>query len=79
MPGAPADDGDEETDLEASLLGLYKVLVQQYGWSLREIDDTYLETLFDFLLGKSPEEDNTRIINGKVYKRAAKGAPPAWL
>jgi hypothetical protein len=57
---------------------LYRHLVKEYGWSLKDIDETNLETLFDFLL-MSRDDRNTRIIGGKVYKRAERNKPPAWL
>jgi len=65
---------DEEADPEQVLMGLYGKLIKAHGWNLRELDETNLETLFDFLTYKDPNE---RIINGKVYRRAT--APPKWL
>jgi hypothetical protein len=52
--------------------------VREYGWPLSDIDETNLETLFDFLLMKAPEPDFL-IISGRAYKRAVPGKPPAWL
>jgi hypothetical protein len=54
-------------------------LVREYGWSLRDIDETNLETLFDFLLLDALEDENTITINGETYKRASRDKPPTWL
>lgn len=61
------------------MLTLYRTLARNHGWSPRDIDETYLDTLFGFLLGQSSEDNDTRIIGGKTYKRAKPGEPPAWL
>lgn len=68
---------DEDVDIEDSFLSLYKKCCEDYGWTPREIDDTNLETLMDFLFYKSKPDPNTRMIEGKVYHRATK--PPSWL
>jgi hypothetical protein len=65
--------------MESTLLEIYRLLAKNYGWSPRDIDETYLDTLFDFLLGRTQEDKDTRVINGRIYKRAKKGEPPAWL
>lgn len=70
--GAPAD-------VETIINDLYKRLVRDYSWSLKDIDETNLETLFDFLLLSGPEDDSTRVIGGQTYKRAEPGTAPAWL
>ena len=72
------EDDDTPVEIDQVINDLYKHLVDRYGWSLRDIDETNLETLFDFLLMKR-EDPNTRVIRGKVYKRAERGKPPAWL
>jgi len=41
------------------------------------MDETNLETLFDFLFTKEKSDPNIRIIGGKTYKRVTK--PPSWL
>lgn len=61
------------------VVDLYRRLVREYGWSLKDIDDTNLETLFDFLLLEVPEDENMKIIGGKTYFRAPRDRPPAWL
>lgn len=58
---------------------LYRRLVRDFGWTLKDIDETNLETLIDFLLMQGGGDSNTRIIRGKEYKRAEPGKPPAWL
>lgn len=70
MAGTP----DEDADPEQVLMGLYGKLVKAHGWSLKELDETNLETLFDFLTYRDPNE---RVIKGKVYRRAT--SPPKWL
>ncbi|MDE4542258.1 hypothetical protein [Thermoanaerobacterium sp. R66] len=52
-------------------------MVKNFGWTLKDIDDTSLETLMDFLFYKPKKNDNIRIRNGKTYIRATK--PPSWL
>lgn len=61
------------------IIELYRRLVRNYGWTLKDIDETNLETLFDFLLMEAPEDPDTRVIGGRVYKRTAPGKPPVWL
>jgi len=73
MGGIPSDDNDD-INIEYSILLMYKKCVENWGWSLNDIDDTNFETLMDFLLFKDP---NLRVIDGKKYKRATK--PPSWL
>ena len=58
---------------------LYRRLVKDFGWTLKDIDETNLETLFDFLLMQESPDNSTRVIRGKEYKRAEPGKPPAWL
>jgi hypothetical protein len=55
-------------------MGIYRKLAKTYGWSPREIDETNLETLFDFL---NYDDPNVRIKNGKIYRRAQR--VPKWL
>ena len=57
-------------------MGLYRKLVSTYNWSLKEIDDTDIETLMDFIFYKE-NNPNVRIINGKEYRRAKE--TPNWL
>ena len=68
------DNTQEEIDIEDTFIGLYKAIVDNKGMSLKDIDDINLETLFDYLFWKDPNE---RIINGKVYKRS--NNVPNWL
>jgi len=56
---------------------LYRVCVDNFGWSLKDIDETDLETLIEFISHRNKPDPNKRIINGKVYTRATK--PPSWL
>lgn len=44
---------------------------------MKEIDDTDLDTLFEFLTFKTKKDPNVRFIEGKEYRRAKK--PPTWL
>lgn len=55
-------------------MGIYTKLVKAHDWSLGDVDETNLETLFDFLTYNDP---NVRIKNGKVYRRAQ--GIPKWL
>nr|DAY89110.1 MAG TPA: hypothetical protein [Caudoviricetes sp.] len=56
------------------LIGLYRDIAKRFTWSLKEIDETNLETLFDFLTYEDP---NVRVVNGKEYRRAQ--GVPKWL
>jgi hypothetical protein len=57
-------------------MSVYRELVKKMGWSLKDIDDTDLETLVDFLFF-TKTDPNLRVINGKEYHRANKA--PSWL
>jgi len=57
-------------------MGIYSVLVKRFNWTLKDIDETNLETLMDFLYYKD-NDPNTRVINGKTYKR--KKGVATWL
>lgn len=71
------DEKDSEPDNDYdSLMGIYKKLVEAFGWSLNNIDDTDFETLVDFLFFNT-SNPNVKIINGKEYHRV-KGVP-SWL
>jgi hypothetical protein len=56
---------------------IYMRLVKNLGWNLKDIDETNLETLIDYLFYNSKPDPNIRVINGKEYHRATK--PPSWL
>jgi hypothetical protein len=58
-------------------MSLYHTCGQKLSLSPRDIDETNLETLFDYLFFKTKPDTNTRVINGKTYKRATKA--PSWL
>ncbi len=58
------------------MLGIYYTCVKTFHWSLKEIDETDLETLMDFLFYRE-EEPDTRVINGKIYRRSDR--VPGWL
>jgi hypothetical protein len=58
-------------------MSIYRQLVKNTGWNLKDIDDTNLETLVDFLFFSTKGDPNIKIINGKEYKRANKA--PSWL
>lgn len=75
--GIATPPGDEDIDIESTLMFLYKKCAKEWGWVPKDIDETNLETLMDFLFFKELADPNTRIINGKTYKRATK--PPSWL
>lgn len=75
--GDVAPPENEDADPEATLIHVYRKCVEKYGWSLKDIDETNLETLFDFVLYKEKPDPNIRTINGKTYRRATK--PPSWL
>jgi hypothetical protein len=49
-------------------------MMDKRNMSIRDIDECNLETLFDYLFWKDPDE---RIIRGKVYKRST--TVPNWL
>lgn len=58
-------------------MSIYRELVKKFAWTLKDIDETNLETLVDFLFFNSKADPNIRVINGKEYRRTAKA--PAWL
>lgn len=58
------------------MIRLYRELVNNYSWSLTDIDNTDFETLIDFMTMED-KNPNERVINGKVYKRAQ--GVPKWL
>jgi hypothetical protein len=70
------DDGESEPDNYTDFMMLYRELVKAYNWNLKDIDETNLETLTDFLFFNL-NDPNIRIIDGKEYHRA-KGVPN-WL
>lgn len=70
---------EDDVDAEESLITLYHKCVTKFNWSLRDIDETNLETLIDFLFFKEKPDENTMVINGKTYKRAESNKPPSWL
>lgn len=59
-------------------MGIYYRLVNAHGWSLKDIDETNLETLFDFIYYKD-NDPNTRVINGKTYHKYSGHGAPDWL
>ncbi|MEA4919385.1 MAG: hypothetical protein VB078_00455 [Clostridiaceae bacterium] len=56
---------------------LYRMCVQSFKWSLKELDETDFDTLVEFLFFEEKADPNTRVIGGKTYKRAT--AAPNWL
>ncbi len=72
----PSDD-NEEIDAAASLMSVYRACVDRYGWSLKDIDETDIETLFEFLVFRNRPDPNIRVIDGRVYRKATR--PPSWL
>lgn len=44
------------------------MLAKRFNWSLKEIEETNLETLMDFIWYKD-NDPNTRTINGNTYTR----------
>lgn len=60
-----------------AILGLKKTIARVWGWSLFDIDETDLCNLLDFIQTKPDDDPNTRIIKGKVYRRAR--GVPKWL
>lgn len=66
-------------DIELVLNDLYKRLVKEHGWNLNDIDETNIETLFDFLFMEKYQDKNVAVIHGKEYMRAAPGKAPEWL
>ena len=77
MDESALSSGEEEIDAAYSLMQVYKSCVDKYGWSLKEIDETDLDTLFEFLVMKDKPDPNVRVIDGKNYLRASK--VPDWL
>lgn len=61
------------------MMNIYRTYINKYNWGLNELDETNLETLIDFMLLKTSEDKNTKIINGQTYMRAEKNKPPSWL
>ena len=55
-------------------MSVIKLFVDNLEWTLKDIDDTNLETLLDFLFYKDP---NVKYINGNRYERSNK--PPSWM
>lgn len=66
---APTDEDPEQV-----IIGLYRKLAENYFWNPKDLDDTNLETLFDFIAWTDP---NVRVRNGKTYHRAQ--GVPKWL
>lgn len=63
------------------MLQFKHTIVNAFGWSLHDIDETSIESLFAFFLHKEAEfmDPNTRYIDGQMSKRfQGQGAPP-WL
>jgi hypothetical protein len=56
---------------------IYRSCVEKFGWSIRDIDETDLDTLFEFMVLKNKPDPNTRVIDGEIYTRSAK--TPTWL
>jgi len=59
------------------MMGIYSALAKSYGWTLKDMEETDIETLISFIYYKD-EEANIKYINGKKYKRAAPGVV-SWL
>lgn len=68
---------DEKIDIVQVFASLYKKCAKSWGWSPNMIDETYLDTLMEFMFYKESDDPNTRVIKGKVYKRSEKA--PSWL
>ncbi|WP_375104946.1 hypothetical protein [Paenibacillus sp. RS8] len=47
------------------------------GWTLHAIDETDFYNLLSFLNFKPSDDPNTRVINGKTYRRAS--SAPSWI
>ena len=56
---------------------IYRSCVDKFGWSIRDIDETDLDTLFEFMVLKNEPDPNMRTIDGKSYVRS--GKVPEWL
>jgi len=59
------------------MLNLKRTIVNKFGWSLYEIDETDISNLLAFIQFKPEDDPNVKVINGKEYRRA-KDAPD-WL
>jgi hypothetical protein len=68
---------DDSSTYRETLTNLKHSIVEKYNWTLFDIDETDISNLLTFISHKSKPNQNTRIINGKTYKRATK--PPSWL
>jgi hypothetical protein len=68
---------DEDVDELQVLNKIYHYCVKKFYWSLRDIDETDLETLMDFIFYREDADPNVRVISGKIYRRV-KGVP-TWL
>ena len=49
---------------------LYKKCVQEFGWSLHDLDETDFETLAMFVYCLAETDPNVKTIGGKEYKRS---------
>ena len=56
---------------------IYRSCVEKFGWSIRDIDETDLDTLFEFMTLGEKADPNVRIIDGRSYIRSTKA--PEWL
>lgn len=77
MDGAPPTSDDDDIDAATSLMSVYRTCVEKFGWNLRDIDETDLDTLFEFLVFRAKPDHNVRIIDGREYHRAKD--TPSWL
>ena len=66
-----------EIDAARSLMYIYRSCVDKFGWSIKDIDETDLDTLFEFMVLKNEPDPNMRTIDGKNYVRSTK--TPVWL
>ena len=56
---------------------IYRSCVDKFGWSIKDIDDTDLDTLFEFMVLREEPDPNVKIIDGRSYIRSTK--VPEWL
>ena len=56
---------------------IYRSCVDKFGWSIKDIDDTDLDTLFEFMTLAEEPDPNVRVIDGRSYTRSRK--VPDWL
>ena len=74
-PGELKD--DSPAGYKVTILNLKRTISKKLGWSLFDIDETDICNLLAFIQFNQKDDPNTRVINGKEYRRA--NGAPSWL